>query len=64
MRKPIQDELDPNELDDWKEARELLRKRQRPIYSRSGMEKDRQAQKKELLAKQRRLEMARKLGLI
>jgi len=53
-----------NEQDDWKEARELLQKRQKPIYSRTGMEKDRQAQRKELLAKQRRLEMARKLGLI
>ena len=64
MRKPIQDELDPNESDDWKEARELLQKRQKPIYSKTGMVKDREAQKKELLAKQRRLEMARKLGRI
>ena len=53
-----------NESDDWKEARELLQKRQRPIYSKTGMAKEREAQRKELLAKQRRLEMARKLGFI
>lgn len=53
-----------NEPDDWKEARELLRKRQKPIHSKSGMAKEREAQRKELLAKQRRLEMARKLRLI
>ena len=53
-----------NETDDWKAARELFRKRQKPIHSKTGMVKDREAQRKELLAKQRRLEMAKKLGLI
>lgn len=53
-----------NESDDWKEARECLQKRQQPVLCKTGMVKDREAQKKELLAKQRRLEMAKKLGLI
>ena len=53
-----------NESDDWKEARECLQKRQKPIYSKTWIVKEREAQKKELLAKQRRLEMAKKLGLI
>ncbi len=53
-----------NEQDDWKEARELLQKRQNPVLCKTGMAKDREAQKKELLTKQRRLEMARKIGFI
>ncbi len=56
--------LQAEDQDGWKKARELLQKRQKPIYSKTGMVKDREAQKKELLAKQRRLEMAKKLGLI
>ena len=53
-----------NESDDWKEARECLQKRQQPVLCKTGMAKDREAQRKELLAKKRRLEMAKKLGLI
>lgn len=53
-----------NKPDNWKEARELLQKRQQPVLCKTGMAKEREAQRKELLAKQRRLEMARKLGLI
>jgi len=56
--------LQAEDQDDWKEDRACLQKRQKPIYSRTGMAKDREAQKKELLAKQRRLAMARKLGRI
>jgi len=56
--------LQAEDQDGWKESRELLQKRQKPIYSKTGMVKEREAQKKKLLAKQRRLEMAKKLGLI
>ena len=60
----LQEESTNNKSDDWKEARECLQKRQQPVLCKTGMAKDREAQRKELLAKQRRLEMARKLGLI
>lgn len=60
----LQEESTNNESDDWKEARECFQKRQKPIHSKTGIVKEREAQRKELLAKQRRLEMAKKLGLI
>jgi len=56
--------LQAEDQDDWQAARECLQKRQQPVLCKTGMAKAREAQRKELLAKQRRLEMVRKLGLI